>query len=260
MKCNLFMSSFSSAVHSLTLYPAIDLKNGQCVRLRQGEMDQATIYSDNPGEQARNWNNQGCKWLHVVDLDGAFAKKSVNTEAILSILANSQVPVQLGGGIRDLNAIEYWLYKGIKRVILGSVAVKNSRLVYQACKSFPGQIVIGIDAKKGYVSTEGWAETSEMKALDLALRLQDSGASAIIFTEIERDGMLSGLDLEQTANLAHHLQIPIIASGGIGNLAHIEALRNVANQEPGIEGVIVGRALYDGRIRINDALKVLETC
>ena len=164
-------------------------------------MDQATIYSDNPGEQARNWNNQGCKWLHVVDLDGAFAKKSVNTEAILSILANSQVPVQLGGGIRDLNAIEYWLYKGIKRVILGSVAVKNSRLVYQACKSFPGQIVIGIDAKKGYVSTEG-----------------------------------------------------------IGNLAHIEALRNVANQEPGIEGVIVGRALYDGRIRINDALKVLETC
>lgn len=250
----------TSTIKPLTLYPAIDLKNGQCVRLRQGEMDQATVYSDDPGEQARYWNDQGCKWLHVVDLDGAFAKKSINTEAILNILANAKGPVQLGGGIRDLNAIEFWLHKGIKRVILGSVAVKNPQLVYQACKTFPEQIVIGIDAKKGYVSTEGWAETSEMKALDLALRLQDSGAAAIIFTEIERDGMLSGLDLDQTANLAHHLQIPIIASGGVGNLDHLRNLRTVANHEPGITGVIVGRALYDGRVNIADALKVLETC
>ncbi len=246
--------------HALTLYPAIDLKNGQCVRLRQGEMNQATIYSDNPGEQAQNWNDQGCKWLHVVDLDGAFAKKSMNSGAISEILSHSQVPVQLGGGIRDLKAIEFWLSRGVRRVILGSVAIKNPQLVYEACKKFPEHIVIGIDAKKGYVSTEGWAEISKMKALDLALRLQDSGVSAIIFTEIERDGMLSGLDLEQTAGLAHHLHIPIIASGGVGNLNHLKALRTIANQEPCIEGVIVGRALYDGRININDALKVLATC
>lgn len=249
-----------SSPRPLTLYPAIDLKGGQCVRLRQGEMDQATIYSDDPGSQAKEWHKQGCKWLHVVDLDGAFAKKPVNIEAVQAILANSKVPVELGGGIRDLQSVKFWLSQGVTRVILGSVAVKNPQLVYDACKAFPNQIVIGIDAKSGFVSTEGWAETSEMKALDLALRLQDSGAGAIIFTEIQRDGMLSGLDLEQTAELAHHLSIPVIASGGVGNLDHLRALREVANKEPGIEGVIVGRALYDGRINIQEALKVLETC
>ncbi|WP_346771184.1 1-(5-phosphoribosyl)-5-[(5-phosphoribosylamino)methylideneamino]imidazole-4-carboxamide isomerase [Commensalibacter oyaizuii] len=250
----------STHPHPLTLYPAIDLKGGQCVRLRQGEMDQATIYSDDPGTQAKEWQNQGCKWLHVVDLDGAFAKKSINIEAVQAIISNANVPVELGGGIRDLQAIEFWLSQGITRIILGSVAVKNPKLVYDACKAFPNQIVIGIDAKAGFVSTEGWAETSEMKALDLALRLQDSGAAAIIFTEIQRDGMLSGLDLDATANLAHHLTIPVIASGGVGNLDHLRELRQTANTEPGIEGVIVGRALYDGRIQIAEALKVLETC
>lgn len=254
------MSNSIIAPHALTLYPAIDLKEGKCVRLRQGEMNQATIYSDNPGTQAKSWNDQGCKWLHVVDLDGAFAKKSINVEAIHAIIGNSKVPVQLGGGIRNLKTIEFWLSKGVQRVILGSIAVKNPQLVYEACQAFPQQIVIGIDARQGYVSTEGWAETSEMKVLDLALRLQDSGATAIIFTEIERDGMLSGLDLEQTAHLAHHLTIPVIASGGIGNVEHLRALRQVANQEPNIEGVIVGRALYDGRIHISEALKVLGTC
>lgn len=254
------MTNPVSPLHALTLYPAIDLKNGQCVRLRQGEMDQATIYSDNPGTQATQWIQQGCKWLHVVDLDGAFAKKPVNIHAVESILAKSTVPIQLGGGIRDLDTIEFWITKGIHRIILGSVAVKNPSLVYEACKRFPNQIIIGIDARNGYVSTEGWAETSTMKALDLALKLQDSGAAAIVFTEIERDGMLSGLDLEQTAILAHHLDIPIIASGGVGSLDHLKALRAVANKEPGIEGVIIGRALYDGRIHVTNALKVLGTC
>lgn len=249
-----------SCPHPLTLYPAIDLKGGQCVRLKQGEMDQATIYSDDPGAQAQAWNDQGCQWLHVVDLDGAFAKRPVNVEAVQAIIANSKAPIELGGGIRDLQSIEFWLKQGINRVILGSVAVKNPDLVKEACRIFPNQIVVGIDARNGFVSTEGWAEISEMKALDLAQRLQDTGVTAIIFTEIERDGMLQGLDLEQTAQLAHHLSIPVIASGGVGNLDHLKALRTVANHEPGIEGVIVGRALYDGRVHIAEALKVLQTC
>ncbi|MFT8898127.1 MAG: 1-(5-phosphoribosyl)-5-[(5-phosphoribosylamino)methylideneamino]imidazole-4-carboxamide isomerase [Acetobacter sp.] len=242
----------------LTLYPAIDLKDGACVRLRRGEMDDATVYSDDPGAQARAWCAAGFHWLHVVDLNGAFAGRSANSEAVKQIVANAKVPVQLGGGLRDLAGIESWLEAGISRVILGSVAVKNPELVKEACRLFPGRIVAGIDARMGLVATEGWAEVSDMQATDLGLRMQDAGVAAIIFTEITRDGMLQGLDLEQTANLARTVSVPVIASGGVGSLDDLAALRRVAADAPGIEGVIVGRALYDGRISPADALRVLS--
>ncbi|MBV1834925.1 1-(5-phosphoribosyl)-5-[(5-phosphoribosylamino)methylideneamino]imidazole-4-carboxamide isomerase [Novacetimonas pomaceti] len=244
--------------HSLTLYPAIDLKDGSCVRLRRGEMDHATVYSDDPGAQARAWIHAGCRWLHVVDLNGAFAGRSANTEAIEAIIANATVPVQLGGGLRDLDSIGHWLAAGITRVILGSVAVKNPDLVREACRLYPGRIVAGIDARGGQVATEGWAETSEMKAVELGLRMRDVGVASVIFTEISRDGMLTGIDIAQTAELANALDIPVIASGGVGSLEHLEALRAATTRAPGIEGVIVGRALYDGRINPADALRVLS--
>jgi len=244
----------------LILYPAIDLKDGACVRLKRGEMDDATHYSDDPGAQARSFVDAGCERLHVVDLNGAFAGRSTNSDAIRSIIANAHVPVQLGGGLRDMAAITNWLEAGIDRVILGSVAVKDPELVRQAARAYPGRIVAGIDARQGQVATEGWAETSEMKATDLALRMQDAGVAAIIFTEISRDGMLSGLDLEQTTALANTVSIPVIASGGVGTLAHLTALRDAAREAPGISGVIVGRALYDGRISLAEALTALQTC
>lgn len=242
----------------LTLYPAIDLKDGACVRLRRGEMDDATVYSDDPGAQARAWCEAGFNWLHVVDLNGAFAGRSANADAVRQIVANARVPVQLGGGLRDLDGIEAWLEAGISRVILGSVAVKNPELVREACRLFPGRIVAGIDARMGLVATEGWAEVSDMQATDLGLRMQDAGVAAIIFTEITRDGMLEGLDLEQTAELARQVSVPVIASGGVGSLDDLAALRQVAQDVPGIEGVIVGRALYDGRVSPADALRVLS--
>ncbi|MFT8680237.1 1-(5-phosphoribosyl)-5-[(5-phosphoribosylamino)methylideneamino]imidazole-4-carboxamide isomerase [Gluconacetobacter sp.] len=244
--------------HSLTLYPAIDLKDGACVRLRRGEMDDATVYSDDPGAQARAWIAAGCGWLHVVDLNGAFAGRSANSAAIEAIIANATVPVQLGGGLRDLDSIERWLAAGITRVILGSVAVKNPELVRAACRAFPGRIVAGIDARSGQVATEGWAETSDMKAIDLGRRMEDAGVAAIIFTEISRDGMLTGIDIPQTAELANSLSIPVIASGGVGNIEHLRALRAATVTAPGIEGVIVGRALYDGRVDPADALRILS--
>ncbi|MBB2170167.1 1-(5-phosphoribosyl)-5-[(5-phosphoribosylamino)methylideneamino]imidazole-4-carboxamide isomerase [Gluconacetobacter aggeris] len=244
--------------HSLTLYPAIDLKDGACVRLRRGEMDDATVYSDDPGAQARAWIAAGCGWLHVVDLNGAFAGKSANSAAIEAIIANATVPVQLGGGLRDLGSIERWLVAGITRVILGSVAVKNPELVRAACRAFPGRIVAGIDARSGQVATEGWAETSDMKAIDLGRRMEDVGVAAIIFTEISRDGMLTGIDIPQTAELANSLSIPVIASGGVGNIEHLRTLRAATVTAPGIEGVIVGRALYDGRVDPADALRILS--
>ncbi|MCH4091600.1 1-(5-phosphoribosyl)-5-[(5-phosphoribosylamino)methylideneamino]imidazole-4-carboxamide isomerase [Acetobacter sp.] len=243
---------------ALTLYPAIDLKDGACVRLRRGEMDDATVYSDDPGAQARAWCAAGFNWLHVVDLNGAFAGRSANSDAVKQIVANAKVPVQLGGGLRDLAGIESWLEAGISRVILGSVAVKNPDLVKEACRLFPGRIMAGIDARMGLVATEGWAEVSDMQATDLGLRMQDAGVAAIIFTEITRDGMLQGLDLEQTAQLAQTVSVPVIASGGVGSLDDLAALRRVAADVPGIEGVIVGRALYDGRISPADALRVLS--
>jgi phosphoribosylformimino-5-aminoimidazole carboxamide ribotide isomerase len=232
---------------TLTLYPAIDLKDGQCVRLRRGEMDQATVYTDDPGAQAKLWQGSGFAWLHVVDLNGAFAGRPVNAAAVRSILGAVTLPVQLGGGIRDLPGIAAWLEAGISRVILGSAAAKNPSLVLDACKAFPGRIAVGIDARDGFVATEGWAETSAMPATDLGLRFEDAGVSAIIYTDIGRDGMLSGLNLEQTAALSARLTTPVIASGGVGSLDDLAALKRAAAGTR-IEGVIVGRALYDGRV------------
>jgi phosphoribosylformimino-5-aminoimidazole carboxamide ribotide isomerase len=243
----------------LTLYPAIDLKDGACVRLRRGEMADSTVYSDDPGAQARAWQDAGCRWLHVVDLNGAFAGRPVNADAVRAILASVNIPVQLGGGIRDLDGIRAWLAAGVRRVILGSAAAKNPRLVRQACRTHPGRIAVGIDARDGFVATEGWAETSTMRALDLALRFEDAGAAAIIYTDISRDGMLSGLNLEQTIDLASQISTPVIASGGVGSPEDLVALKRAAKSDgPGlIDGVIVGRALYDGRVDVREALALL---
>ena len=242
----------------LILYPAIDLKDGACVRLRRGEMGSATVYSDDPAAQARAWHAAGFAWLHVVDLDGAFAGRSRNEAAVRAILAAAAVPVQLGGGLRDMAAIARWLEAGVSRVILGSAAVKDPALMREACRAFPGRIVVGIDARGGKVATEGWSETSELEADELAHRVEQAGAAAIVFTEIERDGMLGGLDVEQTVRLAQGLGLPVIASGGVGGIGHLRALRAAARDCPGIEGVIVGRALYDGRIDPAEALAVLS--
>ena len=240
----------------LTLYPAIDLKDGRCVRLRRGEMDQATVYADDPAAQAVAWRDAGFRWLHVVDLNGAFEGRPVNAAAVTDILAAVDLPVQLGGGIRDMAGIESWLDAGVRRVILGSAAAKNPALVLEACKAFPGRIVVGIDARGGYVATEGWSETSSMRAAELGLRFEDAGVTAIVYTDIGRDGMLSGLNLAQTLDLAAQLTTPVIASGGVGSLDDLAALRRAAVGTR-VEGVIVGRALYDGRVTPGDALALL---
>ncbi len=246
---------------ALTLYPAIDLKDGACVRLRRGDMDQATVYSADPAGQARAWQDAGCQWLHVVDLNGAFAGRSENASAVAAILAAVDVPVQLGGGIRDMDGIASWLEAGVRRVILGSVALKNPALVKEACRTFDGRIAVGIDARDGYVATEGWAETSTVSARDLALSYEDAGVAAIIYTDIGRDGMLTGLNLEQTIGLARRLSTPVIASGGVGSMDDLAALKAQApNAAPGsIDGVIVGRALYDGRVEPGAALTLLSS-
>jgi phosphoribosylformimino-5-aminoimidazole carboxamide ribotide isomerase len=241
----------------LTLYPAIDLKGGACVRLRRGEMADATVFSDQPGAQARSFQDAGCRWLHVVDLDGAFAGASKNAAAVDAILANVSIPVQLGGGLRDMAAIERWLGAGVRRVILGSAALKNPELVREACRRFPGQIVVGIDARDGMVATEGWAELSQTSALDLALRFENAGVAAIIYTDIARDGMLGGVNIDQTLALAGSLSTPVIASGGIGGMDDLAALKAAAGE--GLEGVIVGRALYDGRVDLAGALALLDS-
>jgi phosphoribosylformimino-5-aminoimidazole carboxamide ribotide isomerase len=242
----------------LTLYPAIDLKDGACVRLRRGDMASATVYSTDPGAQARAWQDAGCRWLHVVDLDGAFAGHAVNAEAVAAILAAATVPVQLGGGIRDAAAITRWLNAGVTRVILGSIAARDPGLVREACRGFPGRIAVGIDARDGMVAVEGWAEQSTLSALDLALRYEDAGAAAIIFTDIGRDGMLGGLALDATLGLAARIRTPVIASGGVGSLDDLVALARMAREHDLIEGVIVGRALYDGRLDVRGALSVLD--
>ena len=232
---------------SLTLFPAIDLKDGRCVRLRRGAMDQATVYAEDPAAQAQAWEAAGFVWLHVVDLNGAFAGRPVNAAAVRAILAAVRLPVQLGGGIRDMAGIATWLEAGVTRVILGSAAAKNPELVREACLVFPGRIAIGIDAREGFVATEGWAETTALPATELALRLQDAGATALIYTDIARDGMLSGLNLEQTVALARLVATPVIASGGVAGLDDLRALRSAA-AGTSLAGVIVGRALYDGRL------------
>jgi phosphoribosylformimino-5-aminoimidazole carboxamide ribotide isomerase len=241
----------------LTLYPAIDLKDGKCVRLRRGAMDQATVYADDPAAQARAWQDAGFAWLHVVDLNGAFAGHPVNAAAVNAILGAVQIPVQLGGGIRDMAGIEAWLAAGVRRVILGSAAAKNPSLVLEACRAFPNHVAVGIDARDGLVATEGWAETSSLTARDLALRFEDAGVAAIVYTDISRDGMLSGVNIEQTVELARHLTTRVIASGGVGGLPDLAALQHAAAGAP-VEGVVIGRALYDGRIDPAEALALLS--
>jgi phosphoribosylformimino-5-aminoimidazole carboxamide ribotide isomerase len=242
----------------MLIIPAIDLKDGQCVRLRRGAMDDATVYSSDPAAQARAWQDAGFAWLHVVDLNGAFAGRPVNGAVIAAILAAVTIPVQLGGGIRDMAGIEAWLAAGIRRVILGSAAAKNPQLVRDACRAFPGRIVVGIDARDGKVATEGWSETSQIDAPDLARAVEDAGIAAIVYTDIGRDGMLSGLNIEQTLALAAAVTAPVIASGGIGGPQDLLDLRSAAAGTR-IEGVIVGRALYDGRIDPAAALASLST-
>jgi phosphoribosylformimino-5-aminoimidazole carboxamide ribotide isomerase len=245
-------------VTTFTLFPAIDLKDGACVRLQRGEMDRATVYSADPAAQARAWQDAGFTWLHVVDLNGAFAGRPVNAAAVAAILRAVDIPVQLGGGIRDMAGIEAWLAAGVSRVILGSAAVKNPELVTAACRAFPGRIVVGIDARDGRVATEGWADTSAASALDIALQFEDAGVAAIVYTDIGRDGMLTGVNLEQTAALAAKLGTPVIASGGVASLDDVTQLVAAAAHGPGrIAGVIIGRALYDGRIDPAAALSAL---
>ncbi len=243
---------------ALTLYPAIDLKDGQCVRLLQGRMEDATVYGDDPAAQARLFVDAGAQFLHVVDLDGAFSGRSVNGGAVAAILhAAGTVPVQLGGGLRDMAAIGGWLERGVSRVVIGSAAVKNPALVRESCLEWPGRIAVGIDARDGLVATEGWVEQTGIEAGTLARRMEDAGASAIVFTAIGRDGTGGGLDLAATATIASQIGIPVIASGGVGTLAHLEALVAAAEDNPGIEGVIVGRALYDGHVGLREALDLL---
>jgi len=238
------------------LFPAIDLKDGQCVRLKLGDMAEATVFNTDPAAQARSFAAQGFGWVHVVDLNGAFAGKPVNGAAVDAILAAVSVPVQLGGGIRDHATIDLWLEKGIRRVILGTIAVRDPALVRAACLRHPGRIVVGIDARDGKVAVEGWAETSEMTAVDLARRFEDAGVAAIVFTDIGRDGMLKGLNLEATAALARATKIPVVASGGLASLADVEAL--LRPEHAMLEGAITGRALYDGRLDAHAALALIR--
>ncbi len=239
----------------MILFPAIDLKDGKCVRLKLGEMSEATVFNDDPAAQAATFEAQGFTYLHIVDLNGAFAGKPVNGAAVEAILRAIRMPAQLGGGIRDLATIEAWLEKGIRRVILGTVAVRNPALVKEACAKFPGRVAVGIDAKGGKVAVEGWAETSELTAIDLARRFEDAGVAAIIYTDIDRDGVLKGINWDGTAALARATRIPVIASGGLASMADIEAL--LRPEHAMLEGAITGRALYDGRIDPKAALALL---
>jgi len=238
------------------LFPAIDLKNGQCVRLQQGDMARATVFSDDPAAQAKAFETQGFEYLHVVDLDGAFAGKPMNAQAVESMLKVVKFPVQLGGGIRDLATVEAWLSKGIKRVIIGTAAVRNPQLVKDAAKKFPGRVAVGLDARDGMVAVEGWAEASTVTALDIAQRFEDAGVAAIIFTDIARDGMLQGLNLDATIALADKISIPVIASGGFASIDDVKALLTPRAKK--LEGAISGRALYDGRVDPAQALTLIR--
>lgn len=239
----------------MILYPAIDLKDGQCVRLVRGEMDQATVFSDSPADQALAFQNAGCEWLHLVDLNGAFAGEPVNASAVKAILAATNVPAQLGGGIRDMATISDWLEAGLARVILGTVAVENPDLVREAAREFPGQVAVGIDARNGMVATKGWANETNVDATDLAQSFEDAGVAAIIYTDILRDGAMKGVNVEATAALARAVSIPVIASGGVSSLDDLRALKNCGAV---LDGAISGRALYDGAIDLAEALAVLK--
>lgn len=237
----------------MILYPAIDLKDGNCVRLLRGEMDAATVFGTDPAAQARAFQDAGAKWLHLVDLNGAFAGQPVNGTAVEAILAATDIPAQLGGGIRDMATIESWLDKGLARVILGTVAVEEPDLVHQAARAFPGKIAVGVDARKGRVATRGWAEETDIMVTDLARRFQDAGVAAIIYTDIDRDGAMQGPNIAATEALARAVDIPVIASGGVSSMADLTALRDTGV----IAGAISGRALYDGAIDLADALSAL---
>ena len=243
----------------MIVFPAIDLKDGQCVRLRQGEMNRATVFNEDPAVQAKAFEAQGFEWLHVIDLNGAFEGKPVNGPAVEAIFEAVHLPIQLGGGIRDLDTIAMWLDKGIDRVILGTVAVRDPDLVREAARDFPGRIAVGIDARDGAVAIEGWAETSQMTALELARRFEDAGVAAVIHTDIARDGLLQGLNLEATAELADALSVPVIASGGLASIDDIKRLLEPRYEK--LDGVIAGRALYDGRLDAKEALALIaERC
>lgn len=240
----------------MILFPAIDLKNGQCVRLEQGDMARATVFNLDPAAQARAFAAQGFEYLHVVDLDGAFAGKPMNAQAVEAMLGSVTMPVQLGGGIRDLATIEAWLAKGIARVIIGTAAVRDPALVKGAAKKFPGRVAVGLDARDGKVAVEGWAETSQVTALEIAQRFEDAGVAAIIFTDIARDGLLKGLNLDATIELAERISIPVIASGGFASIDDVQAL--LAPRAKKLAGAIVGRALYDGRLDPQAALALIR--
>ena len=239
----------------MILYPAIDLKDGQAVRLVHGDMTRATVFSDDPTAQARSFVEAGCEWLHLVDLNGAFAGQPVNAAPVEAILAACDVPAQLGGGIRDMATIERWLDRGLARVILGTVAVENPALVRDAARAFPGRIAVGIDARGGRVATKGWAEETDVDATDLAKSFEDAGVAAIIYTDINRDGAMGGPNIEATEALARAVSIPVIASGGVSSLQDLEALKATGV----ISGAISGRALYDGAIDLATALKTLKS-
>ena len=243
----------------MILFPAIDLKDGKCVRLYKGEMDQATVFNDNPSDQAQKFERAGCEWIHIVDLNGAFAGRPINEEPVDEILKSVTIPIQLGGGIRDIETIENWIKKGVNRIILGTIALRDPSFVIAAAKIFPGKIVVGIDARNGMVAVEGWAKTSDMSAAQLGKKFQDAGVTSIIYTDIDRDGTMNGLNIENTVALSDALSIPVIASGGVASLDDLKILKLAAKKTNGtIEGVISGRAIYDGRLNIRDGIAILN--
>ncbi len=240
----------------MILFPAIDLKEGLAVRLEQGDMARATVFNRDPAAQARAFETQGFEYLHIVDLDGAFAGKPMNAGAVECILKDLKIPVQLGGGIRNTATVEAWLDKGVTRVIIGTAAVRDPPFVKQAARDYPGQVAVGLDARDGKVAVDGWAETSELSALDIARRFEDAGVAAIVYTDIARDGLLKGLNLDATIALAETISNPVIASGGLASIADIKAL--LAPRAAKLEGAIAGRALYDGRLDAAEALKLMR--
>ena len=238
----------------MILFPAIDLKDGNCVRLTRGEMDTATVFNPDPAAQAKAFAACGFQWLHCIDLNGAFEGQSVNAAAVKAIREAVSLPIQLGGGIRDMKAIEFWLGAGITRVILGTVALTNPAMVKEAARAFPGRIVVAADARGGRIATEGWSETTELTPAELSERFEGFGVAAVLYTDVDRDGLMRGVNVAATAALAHKIALPVIASGGVSGIDDIKAL--VAAGEPNIEGVVIGRALYDGRIKAAEALNV----
>lgn len=240
----------------MNLYPAIDLKDGECVRLVKGDMDQATVFNTEPSAQADVFASQGFSWIHVVDLNGAFDGAPVNEASVTGILNNVSVPIQLGGGIRNMEIASNWIEKGISRIVLGTAAVRDPDFVKQAARAFPGQVAVGLDARDGRVAVEGWAKDTEHSALDVARRFEDAGVAVIVFTDIGRDGVLTGVNVEATVELANAVSIPVIASGGVSSIDDIRALATA--EAPGLDGAIIGRALYDGRIDIAAALALTK--